>query len=232
MADLVGPTTVNGGIIFGAFIDDDVLNGSDAADSIRGGAGDDTIFGRGGNDQLFGDNHDDWLNGNIGEDLLRGDNGDDTLLGGQGQDYVYGEFGNDFANGNIGNDNVFGSAGNDTLHGGQGMDFLFAGSDDDFLSGDRDNDTLQGGVGADRFFFTAAGGIDRIDDYEPGFDRILVDVENGAINGSPVGSIEELIQRIVDTDDGAFVPLGTSGEGVYLVGVTKAELSAADFELV
>jgi Ca2+-binding RTX toxin-like protein len=55
----------------------DLIIGSGAADTRRGGAGDDDLYGFHGND---------WLNGDGGKDLLNGGFGDDTHTGGMGND--------------------------------------------------------------------------------------------------------------------------------------------------
>jgi Ca2+-binding RTX toxin-like protein len=51
----------------------DLLNGSDVANTLNGGAGDDVIYGNGG---------DDFLNGSTGSDRLFGGDGNDVLNGG------------------------------------------------------------------------------------------------------------------------------------------------------
>ncbi|WP_374448845.1 hypothetical protein [Stella sp.] len=226
-----GPSTVVGGVIVGASFTDDELTGGSAADSIRGGAGDDRVLGMDGDDRLFGDNGDDWINGNKGNDEIRGGDGLDTVMGGQGNDRVLGENGDDWINGNIGNDIVEGAAGNDTAHGGQGMDQVAGGAGDDFLSGDRGNDTIVGGVGADQFYFAGESGSDRVEDFAPTDDTLLVDLVDGSINGVAIGSPADLLGRVIDTPDGAFLDLG-NGQGVLLVGVQKSQLTEADFMIV
>jgi hypothetical protein len=57
----------------------DVLRGTDVANSIGGGAGNDEIDGRGGDDQLTGADGNDTLIGGAGVDDIEGGNGDDTL---------------------------------------------------------------------------------------------------------------------------------------------------------
>jgi Ca2+-binding RTX toxin-like protein len=74
-----------------------------------------------------------------------------------------------------GHDVLSGLDGADTLEGGEGKDKLLGGEGDDLLTGGAGNDTLTGGGGADRFRFGAPGeGIDRITDFTPGADLILV----------------------------------------------------------
>lgn len=84
------------------------LQGSQLADTLKGGSGRDLIFGMDGNDRL---------EGGAGNDLLHGGNGNDTLLGGSGVDQLYGGAGNDV---------LIGGQGNDLLSGGVGSDlFVF-----------------------------------------------------------------------------------------------------------
>lgn len=63
-----------------------VLNGQDIAEEIRGRRGDDTLTGNGGNDRLIGDKGNDILSGGDGNDRLKGGAGDDDLTGGAGVD--------------------------------------------------------------------------------------------------------------------------------------------------
>ena len=62
------------------------FDGTDAADTLTGGAGDDTLAGGAGNDLLAG---------GTGRDQLYGGDGDDTLIGGDGADTLTGGAGND-----------------------------------------------------------------------------------------------------------------------------------------
>ncbi|BBK45185.1 hypothetical protein STVA_52050 [Allostella vacuolata] len=220
-----------GSIIYGHSFGNDWVVGSENADSIRGGAGDDTMMGMDGSDRLFGDNGNDVINGNRGDDEVHGGNGDDTVMGGQGNDWVFGDDGNDWLNGNLGNDVVEGAAGNDTLHGGQGMDQLLGGAGNDVLAGDLGNDTLTGGGGSDQFYFGAGSGQDEITDFTVGADQVSIDLTGGMINGVAIASLADLLARIADTPDGAYLDLG-DGQGILLAGVAKAQLSADQFLLV
>ncbi|MEN8908325.1 MAG: calcium-binding protein [Clostridiales bacterium] len=148
-------------------VNNDILEGSDEADTILGRAGDDIIYGREGNDSIFGGSGNDIIQGNqgadiiygkggkdtiygnlgpdtiyggLGADTLRGGNGKDTIYGKQGADIIYGGGGNDRVNGNLGNDIIYGKTGNDTLRGGYGADVI---------NGNQGNDTIYGGIGND-----------------------------------------------------------------------------------
>ena len=61
-------------------VQDDVLTGSDAADTLDGLSGDDTITGAGGGDQLWGGFGDDTLEAEAGGNLLDGGPGVDTVV--------------------------------------------------------------------------------------------------------------------------------------------------------
>ncbi|BBK39648.1 hypothetical protein STAQ_47260 [Allostella sp. ATCC 35155] len=221
-----------GSIIYGYSYSSDWVNGGTSADSIRGGAGDDTVFGHGESDRLFGDNGNDWLHGNLGSDELHGGDGNDTIFGGQGSDWVFGDSGNDWLNGNKGSDVLEGAAGRDTLHGGQGNDQLSGGADDDLLAGDRGNDTMSGGIGSDQFLFGPESGSDRVSDFDPLADQLLIDLDaGGTINGVLIASPADLLARVIDTADGAYVDLG-DGHGFLLAGVAKSALSEDDFLLL
>jgi Ca2+-binding RTX toxin-like protein len=65
---------------------DDILYGTDGANSIKLGAGDDYAQGFGGNDSLYGGDGADYLEGMDGDDYLVGGAGNDSLIGGSGAD--------------------------------------------------------------------------------------------------------------------------------------------------
>jgi trimeric autotransporter adhesin len=70
--------------------------GSDAAETLDGGALSDRLYGQNGNDTLRGNGGNDWLEGNAGADSLLGDAGRDVLLGGSGDDVLRGGLDMDF----------------------------------------------------------------------------------------------------------------------------------------
>ncbi len=92
---------------------DDILEGSEGADTINAHGGDDTVYGFAGNDTI---------NGHGGNDTLYGGEGDDTLKGMNGNDTLYGEAGNDSLDGGNDDDRLTGGEGDDTLTGGNGRD--------------------------------------------------------------------------------------------------------------
>jgi Ca2+-binding RTX toxin-like protein len=97
----------------------DVLTGTDAAETIHGGAGDDTIHGAGGNDTLAGDAGNDSVNGDSGNDTLfagsdySGDGAPNSLSGGSGRDELVGGSWKDVFDGGPGTDTMDGQGGHD-----------------------------------------------------------------------------------------------------------------------
>lgn len=89
---------------------DDVMFGTNKADTFEGGFGYDT------------------LRGELGDDVLRGDGGNDQLFGDDGNDTLEGGWSWDHLEGGTGFDKLDGGNGNDVLIGGNGMDFLTGGS--------------------------------------------------------------------------------------------------------
>jgi Ca2+-binding RTX toxin-like protein len=118
----------------------DLLIGTDGADSLDGGNGNDCIIGNGGDDLLEGGN---------GDDVIVGGLGADTISGGGGINVIFGGAGNDTISGGNRSDLVYGEDGSDTINGAQGDDSLYGGSGDDFLYGENGKDNLSGGDGAD-----------------------------------------------------------------------------------
>ncbi|PJI84595.1 putative secreted protein (type I secretion substrate) [Yoonia maricola] len=92
-----------------------VIDGSDASETITGGAGFDLVFAGGGDDILHGDAGDDALFGRAGNDRLSGDQGADTLLGGAGADILDGGLGQDMLIGGAGADTFIFNSGTDEI---------------------------------------------------------------------------------------------------------------------
>lgn len=155
---------------------DDVARTGRADAESRGGPGDDRLSDAGGVARLDGGPGDDRLElgawsegglarGGMGRDLVISSNGDDELWG------------------NAGDDRLQGGRGDDLLAGGPGADRLEGGEGCDTLRGGGGDDSLTGGWGADSFVFRAAqDGRDRITDFDPLEDRILLcDIAPGAV---------------------------------------------------
>lgn len=101
-------------------------------------------------------------------------------------------------------------AGNATLRGGAGDDRLVAG---------RGETQMWGGPGADLFVFRPGGGTDRIQDFEPGIDRI--DLSAYPMLYSPAGL------RIEETSNGARIRVGE--DVIVIRSIDLTPLTAADF---
>jgi Ca2+-binding RTX toxin-like protein len=108
--------------------------GTDRADTLKGGSGADLMLGLDGNDRLIGNGGNDHLIGGKGNDRLEGGDGNDILDGGAGNDIMNGGKGTDtfvFAPG-FGNDVILGFDANP--NGGQDMLDLTALGITDFAS--------------------------------------------------------------------------------------------------
>jgi Ca2+-binding RTX toxin-like protein len=73
----------------------DVIDGNDRSNNLKGFRGDDLLQGLGGNDRLTGFDGNDFLIGGDGVDTLSGGNGQDILVGGKGADILKGGKGRD-----------------------------------------------------------------------------------------------------------------------------------------
>ena len=96
--------------------------------------------------------------------------GDDILFATDRNDKIKGGAGDDYLRGGAGNDRLFGNEGKDALIGGTGNDLLNGGAGDDILTGGAGNDRFVFGDGTP--FKAASLGIDRINDFTPGEDKI------------------------------------------------------------
>jgi Ca2+-binding RTX toxin-like protein len=219
----------------------DILDGGTARDTLQGQDGNDTLLGGTDSiqDVLFGGNGDDWLDGGLGLDFMYGGLGNDVFVAsqqaegifegpGQGIDRIIargaGAFalpvnveqldldgpdrgiGNPLSNritGSARNETLFGRAGNDTLVGGGGAD------------------TLHGEDGRDSFQFAPGSGADAVRDYVAGFDRLL-------LQGFGFANAAAVLAATRAVPGGVVIDLAP-GDTVFLAGITKPTLSAADF---
>ncbi len=162
---------------------DDVVEGSDAADTMLGNGGNDyfqgllgadVLDGGEGDDTLIGDTTvgpaDDDLTGGDDDDLLAGLGGDDTLDGGPGNDLVGSidftrsggfaavEYGADEISGGSGDDVLLAGPGDDVVWGEDGWDHLRGGEGDDLLSPGTGDDFVEGDAGTDTISFAGLSG--------------------------------------------------------------------------
>lgn len=106
--------------------------------------------------------------------LREGTSFDDTMTGGGGADWLVAGFGDDRLSGGGRADTLAGGEGRDTLSGGAGSDLLDGGDGSDLLNGGAGNDLVVTGAGADRVVFGPGGGQDRVTDFTPGEDRLVL----------------------------------------------------------
>lgn len=145
-------------------------------------------------ENLIGSAFDDALSGDSSANILEGGAGADRLEGGGGRDTaayatattgVHASLEDPLANRGVAAgdsyvaiENLTGSAHADRLTGDAGQNRLDGGAGKDVLDGRAGADTLIGDAGADKFLFSTApeaGNVDRIVDFDPATDRILLD---------------------------------------------------------
>ncbi|WRH74564.1 MAG: putative Ig domain-containing protein [Sphingobium sp.] len=123
-----------------------LIEGTEAGETLTGSAGADTINGLGGNDTIFGRAGDDIVNGGDGFDYIIGDGGNDIIYGGADGDSIDGMDGDDILDGGDGNDFVNASAGSDVMRGGAGNDSMYSysvGSDSRQIDAGSGDDSLR-----------------------------------------------------------------------------------------
>ncbi|BBK37842.1 hypothetical protein STAQ_29200 [Allostella sp. ATCC 35155] len=217
----------DGNNILVGYLGNDVMHGHGGDDFLAMGRGNDVADTGDGQNTVWGGQGDDSIQGGNGDDILNGDRHDDVIDGGAGDDRINGGSHDDLLTGNDGDDSITGGAGADTLEGWDGADTL---------RGDRDDDQLEGGDGADRFVFGDISGNDTVLDFRwttgaSDNDRIVVEVEDGMINGVAITSVTDLWARSADSLHGFRVDLG-DGNAVTLMGQIRSSLSPDMFELV
>jgi Ca2+-binding RTX toxin-like protein len=114
------------------------------------------------------------LDTRAGNDVVTGSTRAEDIHLGYGRDRALGGANADKLHGGLGNDTLYGQDGRDWLHGGRSADMIFGGNGHDRILGGQGNDLLQGGTGADRFVFSVATDHDRIADFEPHHDRLVL----------------------------------------------------------
>ncbi|MCB4824882.1 family 16 glycosylhydrolase [Roseicella aerolata] len=101
---------------------------------------------------------------------------------------------------------------------GGGDDTVIGGPGDDFIIGGQGRDVLTGGAGRDTFAFGQWDGLDRITDFQPGIDRIM-------LRGIPSEAVWVNPARDADGIAGLQITY-TEGQSIFLPGVTS--LSSGD----
>ncbi|MFH1116114.1 MAG: calcium-binding protein [Pseudomonadota bacterium] len=150
-----------------ATIQDMLVKGTDAADTIIGFSGADTIEGYGSNDTIYARGGDDFVDSGSGNDVVYAEQGNDTAFAGDGNDTVVGGFGNDFLDPGSGEDRLYGgerpgwggpipSNGNDTYFFsiGYGNDIIL---DHDRTAGNIDTIKLGDGIAPGDIRLTQTG---------------------------------------------------------------------------
>lgn len=213
----------------------DTLRGNQAPNRLEGGAGNDLLDGRDGNDVLVGGRGADTMMGGPGSDTFVVDNPADLVIEaanpGPDLDTVLvetplaytlplgieilrlGEAGRSGI-GNAGANLMFGNAAANRLDGREG---------NDVLEGRAGNDTLIGGTGADAFVLRRGDGFDRIEDFTPGEDRLV-------LTGFGL-TADLLLARALATSAGISLDLG-QGDGLLLAGLPPSRLAAGDLVLM
>ncbi len=115
----------------------------------------------------------------LGDDTIIDDLTFDTekpsILGGTKKaDKLKGKNQSDFIDGKKGNDKIDGRGGDDTILGGAGKDKIKGGAGNDNINGGGGADDLRGGEGQDSFFFGPLGFVDKLKDFAPVDDTIVL----------------------------------------------------------
>jgi Ca2+-binding RTX toxin-like protein len=117
-------------------------------------------------------------------------------------------------------DALAGGSGADTLAGGAGGDDLRGLGGDDVLRGGTGDDGMVGGAGADRFAFRRGDGVDWVEDFQPGLDRVVLEGVSPA----------EVTQAVATRWTYTGVVLRYGVDEVFVAGVT-APLGGGDLVL-
>ncbi|OYU36113.1 calcium-binding protein [Novosphingobium sp. PASSN1] len=200
----------------------DVLTADDGGRQLSGGAGADHLTGGAGRDVLIG---------GAGADHMEGGDGNDTLSYATSRSYVSVNLaaGNAFGDDGQGDtfsgfENLRGGVASDALYGNDARNVINGGSGGDYIDGAGGNDVLIGSTGDDAFVVNLSGGFDHIRDFTAGGteDRLIVDW------GNSYGTFEAMLAVAVQQGADTVITFST-GVGVVLEGVSKADLTAADF---
>lgn len=225
-------------------------------DTVITGNLDDVIKTFAGNDKITSGDGDDVINAGLGADTIDGGIGTDIVLfnnavtinmarPGLGKGEAKGDRftsverfllsdKNDKFLGFIRDEAVDGGKGNDILKGGDGRDVLIGGAGNDRLTGGKEADTF-------RFLKPSGDGIDTVADFQPGVDKLSVNIYEFrtnfirvVANSNPKPTEPFNAFFLLDTDDGA-LSFDVDGQGgqapmqfATLIGVKT--LATSDFE--
>lgn len=131
---------------------ENVVEGTEGNDKLKGSVKHDLILAKGGNDKIDSSSSADCVVGGDGDDDIRSESGDDIIIAGDGNDKIKSGSGNDVIYGGSGDDNIDGGTGEDIIYGDSGDDNIDAGSDDDLVYAGAGNDKISGGTGVDNLY--------------------------------------------------------------------------------
>jgi Ca2+-binding RTX toxin-like protein len=163
---------------------------------ITGSVGNDSLLGAGGNDTMIGGLGDDnYLVSEAGDVVTEASGeGTDTVettlasytLGANLENLTYTGPAAFFAGTGNAADNVItgGDVGPNLLSGEGGDDTLNGGTNSDVLVGGSGNDLLNGGLGDDFFIFNSLVGMDTVQDFGTGADKLSIDMSDIAIGNA------------------------------------------------
>ena len=160
------------------------ITGNNAANTLNGGAGADSLTGGLGNDAYVVDNSGDVVTetSTVATEIDTVASSVNYSLGTNVENLRLDGASAINGTGNTLNNGITGSDANNILDGGLGIDTLNGLAGNDILVGGAGNDLLTGGVGTDQFlyntnaaFVTSGLGVDRINDFSQGVDKIVLD---------------------------------------------------------
>ncbi|HAX74848.1 MAG TPA: type I secretion protein [Cyanobacteria bacterium UBA11372] len=185
------------------------LEGEAGNDILDGKAGNDTMQGGVGNDTYVVDSSADVVTENLNEGTDTVRSSIDYILGANLENLILLGADNLKGTGNELNNRITGNGGNNILEGKVGNDVLSGGLGNDTLVGGGGNDTNTGGGGADRFTFNSASeGIDRITDFAPVDDTIVVSAAGfggGLVAGAAIAAEQFTIGTSATTANHRFI---------------------------
>ena len=203
MSDEIGHDTISNFEVLLAGAGQDDIQGSDAAEEIRGNGGDDVIDAGGGADVVAGGEGNDQLSDGTGADTVSGDDGQDVVIaamdeaadtydGGAGvdtldysaalMDVVIDLVAANASGAEIGTDSITNF---EVIKSGEGDDELTGSDDDETLIGNGGDDVIAGGDGAD--ILDGGAGNDVIADGE-GADCVLAGTGDDIVLAAADGS--------------------------------------------